>query len=204
MLLSKATVLILVFRSSVILGSICFNIPKGTNAWVLLKNKGNVKPLVSIWTSLTFSSAVKQETQLPSHCLHVLAVLCEAALFPSCELNVCISLPHESKIGPCHVAQVVRRRPLTAEARVGAWVIPCGICGEQSFTGTGLSRSSPVLPCQYHSTVILHSHLSPGGWTIGPLMVAVQRLGLTPSTWTTSKCTIHFHLTKHDVPAMTQ
>jgi hypothetical protein len=46
------------------------------------------------------------------------------------------------------MAQVVSRRPLTAEARVN----PYGIFGGQSGTGTGFSPSSSVLPCQYHST----------------------------------------------------
>jgi hypothetical protein len=43
------------------------------------------------------------------------------------------------------MAQVVSRQPLTVEARVN----PCGICGGQSGTGTGISRSSSVFPCQY-------------------------------------------------------
>jgi hypothetical protein len=37
----------------------------------------------------------------------------------------------------CHgraMVQVVSRRPLIAEARVQAWVNPCGICGGQSDT----------------------------------------------------------------------
>jgi hypothetical protein len=46
------------------------------------------------------------------------------------------------------MAQVVSRRPLTAEARVRARVNPCGICG-QSGTGTGFSPSYLVFPCQY-------------------------------------------------------
>jgi hypothetical protein len=57
------------------------------------------------------------------------------------------------------MAQVVSRRPLTAEARVRARVNPCGICGAQSGTGTGFSPSSSVLPCQYHSTVALQTHI---------------------------------------------
>jgi hypothetical protein len=47
------------------------------------------------------------------------------------------------------MAQAVSRRPLTAEARVR----PCGICGGQSGTGTGISPSTSVFPCQFHSTV---------------------------------------------------
>jgi hypothetical protein len=31
-----------------------------------------------------------------------------------------------------------------------------------------------VFPCQYHSTEVLHTHVSSGGWTICPLLVAVQ------------------------------
>jgi hypothetical protein len=40
------------------------------------------------------------------------------------------------------MAQVVSRRPLTAEARVRSRVNPRGICGGQSGTGTGFSPSS--------------------------------------------------------------
>jgi hypothetical protein len=57
------------------------------------------------------------------------------------------------------MAQVVSRRPLTAEARVRSRVNPCGICGVQSGTRTGLSPSSSVFPCQYHSTVALQTHI---------------------------------------------
>jgi hypothetical protein len=53
------------------------------------------------------------------------------------------------------MAQVVSRRPLTAEARVN----PCRICGGQSGTVTGFSLSSSVFPCQYHSTVALQTHI---------------------------------------------
>jgi hypothetical protein len=50
------------------------------------------------------------------------------------------------------MAQVVSRRPATAEARVRCRVSPCGICGGQSGTGTGFSPISSVFPCQFHST----------------------------------------------------
>jgi hypothetical protein len=58
------------------------------------------------------------------------------------------------------MAQAVSHRPLTAEARVRARVNPCGICGGQSGTGIGFSPSSSFFPCQYHSTVVLHTHIS--------------------------------------------
>jgi hypothetical protein len=51
------------------------------------------------------------------------------------------------------MAQVVSHRPLIAEARVRAQVSSCGIYGGQDSTETGLSPSSSVFPCEYHSTV---------------------------------------------------
>jgi hypothetical protein len=58
------------------------------------------------------------------------------------------------------MAQVVSRRPLTAEDRVRARVNPCGICGGQSGSRTGFSPSSSVFSCQYHSTVALQTHIN--------------------------------------------
>jgi hypothetical protein len=68
------------------------------------------------------------------------------------------------------MAQVVSHRPLTAEARVTS----CGICGAQRGTGTDFSPSSSVFPCQYHSTVALHTLISSGGRTVGPLVATVS------------------------------
>jgi hypothetical protein len=50
------------------------------------------------------------------------------------------------------MAQAVSRRPPTPEARVQSRVSPCGICDEQTGTGTGISPSTSVFPCQFHST----------------------------------------------------
>jgi hypothetical protein len=58
------------------------------------------------------------------------------------------------------MTEAVSRRPLTAEGRVRALVIPCGICGEQGGIGTGFPPSSLVFSCQYLSTVALHTHIS--------------------------------------------
>jgi hypothetical protein len=52
---------------------------------------------------------------------------------------------------------------LTAKAQVHAWVNPCGIYGGQTVTGTGFILSSSVFPCQYYSTLALHTYTSSGG-----------------------------------------
>jgi hypothetical protein len=56
------------------------------------------------------------------------------------------------------MAQAVSRQPLTTETRLRARVTPCGIYGRPSGVETGFTPSSSVLPCQYNSTVVLHTH----------------------------------------------
>jgi hypothetical protein len=58
------------------------------------------------------------------------------------------------------MAQVVSRRPQTAEAQVRARVKPCGICCGQSGTGTGFFSEFFGFPLSiYHSTVALQTHI---------------------------------------------
>jgi hypothetical protein len=54
----------------------------------------------------------------------------------------------------CHSTyiQPIIRRPPTAEARVRYRISPCGICGGQNGTGTGLSPSTSASPCQFYPT----------------------------------------------------
>jgi hypothetical protein len=99
------------------------------------------------------------------------------------------------------MSQAVSRGPLTAEARVRAWVSPCGIYGRQSGTRTGLSPSSSGFSCEYHFTVSLHAHIHHvGDKQYAHWWPQFQKLRLTPSTWTTtitslySQCSIW---TKH-------
>jgi hypothetical protein len=58
------------------------------------------------------------------------------------------------------MAQAVNCWPVTVEARVCAWVSPCGICGGQKGTGTGFSLSYLVFPCQCIISPLLHTHVS--------------------------------------------
>jgi hypothetical protein len=60
------------------------------------------------------------------------------------------------------MAQAVSRRPLTTKTRVRTRVSQYGICGGQNGTGADFSPSSSVCTCQYHSTLAVHTHISPG------------------------------------------
>jgi hypothetical protein len=70
--------------------------------------------------------------------------LCSAYVAITCSVPITAGykLSHMGRA----MAQAVRRRPLTAEARVRVRVNPCGICGGQSGTGTGFSPGSSVSP----------------------------------------------------------
>jgi hypothetical protein len=57
--------------------------------------------------------------------------------------------------------------------------------------GQVLLLISSVFPCQYHSTVTLHTSISPWELTISTLLAAVQRHSLAPSTWTTTTTVTH-------------
>lgn len=49
------------------------------------------------------------------------------------------------------MAAVFSHQPPTLEAQVQSQTSPCGILGAQSGSGTGLSLTTLVLPCQRHS-----------------------------------------------------
>jgi hypothetical protein len=85
--------------------------------------------------------------------LDVLALRLPSQLYPDMYNNL---------VGSA-MAHAVSHRPVAAEVRIRALVIPCGICGVQSGTGTGIYMSSSVLSCHYHSTVAIYTHMSSGG-----------------------------------------
>jgi hypothetical protein len=63
-------------------------------------------------------------------------------------------------------------------------VSPRVVCG-QSGKRRGFSWSYSVFPCQYHSTVAHHTHVSYGGWYMSMVAVVQRHTRITPSTWTT-------------------
>ena len=58
------------------------------------------------------------------------------------------------------VGRSVSRQPLTATARVRSQDSPFEICDAQRGTMTGFSPSTPVLPCQDHSTSAPYSFIT--------------------------------------------
>jgi hypothetical protein len=65
-------------------------------------------------------------------------------------------------------------------ARVCSRISPRGIWGQSGIEG--FSSTFSVFLHQYYSTATLRAHTSPGGWTVDPLVAAVQRHNPTPST----------------------
>jgi hypothetical protein len=57
------------------------------------------------------------------------------------------------------MAQAVGRQPVTAKARLPSRASARWICGVLSGTGTAVSPSTSVLPCQYHSTSAPYSFI---------------------------------------------
>jgi hypothetical protein len=72
------------------------------------------------------------------------------------------SIPSKQEFPGRAIAQAVNRILLTPEVWDFAQVSPCCICGGQSGTGKGFSRSPSVFPCQYHYTA---AHVSSWGRT---------------------------------------
>jgi hypothetical protein len=61
------------------------------------------------------------------------------------------------------MAQVVSNWPVTAEAQIRAQANPYAIYGRHSDTGKCFSLIYSAFLCQYHSTMALHTYISPGG-----------------------------------------
>jgi hypothetical protein len=84
----------------------------------------------------------------------------------------------------CFIKRSFSHRPLVPETRFGAR----GQSGWDLWWTKGRWGKFFGFKCLYHSTVALHTHISSGGWTIGPLVAAVQGRGpirLTQTTTTT-------------------
>jgi hypothetical protein len=61
------------------------------------------------------------------------------------------------------------------------------ICYQMSLlVGMLGSSGGRVRSLHHYSTMVLHVHASPGGWTVGPLVTTVQKGILTLLTWPSS------------------
>jgi hypothetical protein len=107
-------------------------------------------------------------------------MICQKCLCPVKYISVCMRLPIKEPLKA--MAQAVSRQPLTTEAQVN----PCGICGVQSGSGTGFSLEFFCFPCQYHSTMAFHTHISFGGWTTGLLVLQFRDIVSPICTSTTT------------------
>jgi hypothetical protein len=67
--------------------------------------------------------------------------------------------PRPSTTGPCH--DQGSHKPLTTEARIRAWISPCGICSGQRGAETGFSQE--FFGFLLSVTMPLHTCISPGG-----------------------------------------
>jgi hypothetical protein len=157
------------YRMLVVINFLLFEYLHG-NVWfcithwmLLLKLKSN--KMASEWLCIT-----QRETELWSydvsrvipleivmHC-NVLPVVFLSTHFIVVLAFEYLFIPVRVLVGRA-MAQVVSRRPLTAEARVRARINPYGICGGQSDAGTCFSPSTSVFPCLYHSTVSLQVNI---------------------------------------------
>jgi hypothetical protein len=76
--------------------------------------------------------------------------------------------------------RILRRLNSTFISPNSSWFATKWLC--QQDCQIAVMDESGVLPCRHYSTVVLHAHISPGEWKLGPLVAAVQRRILTPLT----------------------
>jgi hypothetical protein len=86
------------------------------------------------------------------------------------------------------MAQAVIRWPIALEEGFAPKSGRVGFVVDKLAVVQRFFPSYLVLQSKYHSTVALHTYKSSGGWIIGPLVAAVQRHSLMPSTWASLTC----------------
>jgi hypothetical protein len=146
--------------------------------------RGSHDPLVSFWLIIPVLCSlhtehqmiqyqnIKTHTFIYRYILSVPTSKCHRPNKHEKENTGCWCEPRSNKSVP--MAQAVSRQPLTAEVRVRPPSQSMWDCGGQSGTETGCSPRSSVFPCQYDSTLAVHTHISSGGWTIGLLVAAFR------------------------------